>query len=116
VLFELHVPNAWGSLIPKHQEISKFPAVRRDGAFVVAEGVPVGTILDTLRASKPSIVVDISLFDLYRGQGVESGEKSLAFRWLLQDTQKTLTDAEVDAAGAALREILEKEFSAKLRQ
>jgi phenylalanyl-tRNA synthetase beta chain len=53
---------------------------------------------------------------MYRGKGIEAGKKSLAFRVLLQDTQKTLTDAEVDAAVAGLRAVLEQQYCAKLRQ
>jgi phenylalanyl-tRNA synthetase beta chain len=56
------------------------------------------------------------VFDVYRGKGIENGKKGLAFRVLLQDTQKTLTDAEVDAAVAGLRKVLEQEYGAKLRQ
>jgi phenylalanyl-tRNA synthetase beta chain len=116
ILFEVAVEGAFVRPLPQHQEISKFPLVQRDGAFVLPEEVPVGVVLNALRARKPATVIDISVFDLYRGPGVENGKKSLAFRWLLQDTQKTLTDAEVDIAGAVLREILEKEFGGKLRQ
>jgi len=52
---------------------------------------------------------------LYRGKGIDSDKKGLAFRVLLQDTQKTLTDAGVDSAVADLRQILEREHGAKLR-
>jgi phenylalanyl-tRNA synthetase beta chain len=115
VLFELAIEGAFERPLAQHRELSKFPLVQRDGAFVLPDEVPVGAILDALRAQKPAIVVDISVFDLYRGPGIESGKKSLAFRWLLQDTQKTLTDAEVDSAGAVLRKILEDKFGGKLR-
>jgi phenylalanyl-tRNA synthetase beta chain len=63
-----------------------------------------------------AIVDSISVFDVYRGKGIENGKKGLAFRVLLQDTQKTLTDAEVDDALAGLRRVLEQEYGAKLRQ
>jgi len=66
--------------------------------------------------SKAPIVEAISVFDSYRGKGIEQGKKGLAFRVLLQDTQKTLTDGEVDAAMADLRRVLEQEYGAKLRQ
>ena len=65
--------------------------------------------------NQPSIVTEIGLFDSYRGTGVEKGKKSLAFRVLLQDTRKTLTDAEVESAVAQLREVLKLKFNAKLR-
>jgi phenylalanyl-tRNA synthetase beta chain len=66
-------------------------------------------------ASRPAMVQDLSLFDLYRGKGVESGKKSLAFRVVMQDTSKTLTDAEVEAAMAQLLQLLASSVGAKLR-
>ena len=62
-----------------------------------------------------AFVVEIGLFDIYRGTGVEEGKKSLAFRVLLQDTRKTLTDAEVESAVSQLRRTLQQQFNAKLR-
>jgi phenylalanyl-tRNA synthetase beta chain len=61
------------------------------------------------------VVQDIRLFDVYRGKGVERGRKSLAFRVVMQDTARTLTDAEADAAMAQLTELLSAKFGAKLR-
>ena len=72
-------------------------------------------MLDSMRAGKSPIVLDISLFDVYRGKGVEQSKKSLAFRILLQDTQKTLTDEEADREVASLLNILKKQFDATLR-
>ena len=59
-------------------------------------------------------VAQISLFDVYRGKGVEQGKKSLAFRVLLQDTQKTLTDSEIESSIALLVDIMQK-HGAQLR-
>jgi phenylalanyl-tRNA synthetase beta chain len=64
---------------------------------------------------RPAIVRDIRLFDVYRGEGVERGRKSLAFRVVMQDTARTLTDADADAAMAQLTELLSAKFGAKLR-
>ena len=57
---------------------------------------------------------EIALFDLYRGKGVEQGKKSLAFRVLLQDTQKTLTDSEIEPSIALLLAVLQQ-HGAQLR-
>jgi phenylalanyl-tRNA synthetase beta chain len=81
----------------------------------VAEEIPARSLLDAMTRSGIAIVEDVEVFDLYRGKGIEKGKKGLAFRVLLQHTQKTLTDSEVDAAVEGLREILEKEYGAKLR-
>ena len=57
----------------------------------------------------------ISLFDVYAGRGVEAGKKSLAFRIMMQDTQKTLLEVEVDAAMQQLTAYLQDAFAAQLR-
>jgi phenylalanyl-tRNA synthetase beta chain len=59
--------------------------------------------------------VEVVVFDIYRGAGIENGKKSLAFRMLVQDTDKTLTDAEVDSAVSEITKILKYQFNAKLR-
>ena len=116
VLFEMDAEPLLARSLPQYREVSKFPPVRRDLAVIVDEKVVVQSILDGLNRSKAPIVDAISVFDVYRGKGIENGKKGLAFRVLLQDTQKTLTEAEVDAALAGLRRVLEQEYGAKLRQ
>jgi phenylalanyl-tRNA synthetase beta chain len=96
-------------------EVSRFPAVIRDLAVLVDEGVPAQALLDVLSETRPGLVQDIRLFDLYRGEGVRKGKKSLAFRVVMQDTGKTLTDAEVDAAMADLEQFLTARFGAQRR-
>ncbi len=115
VLFELDLDILLTRKLPMAAEISKFPLLRRDIAVVVAENVTVQAMLDGMQAEKSPMILEISLFDVYRGKGMEDGKKSLAFRVLLQDTQKTLTDAEVDLVMTKLINILENQFGARLR-
>lgn len=115
VLFELDYDVIDEQAVPAFQEISKFPVVRRDISAEFDDGVAFETILAGLCAKRPAIVTEIALFDMYRGPGVEKGKKSLAFRVLLQDTRKTLTEAEVESAVASLRQVLQETFNAKLR-
>jgi phenylalanyl-tRNA synthetase beta chain len=115
VLFELSLDMLQQRAIPKFLEFSKFPLVRRDIAVVVDEGLNVQTLLDGLRENPPAIVTEIDIFDVYRGKGIDSDKKSLAFRVLMQDTQKTLTDKETDEAIAQLTAVLTSRFQAKLR-
>lgn len=115
VLFELEYETVRERALPAYNEISKFPVVRRDIAAEVDEGISYQAILEGLRRKQPPIVTEIGLFDIYRGTGVEKGKKSLAFRVLLQDTRKTLTDAEVESAVSQLRQVLQQQFNAKLR-
>lgn len=114
VWFEIELEALLAARIPCAAEISKFPPVRRDVAVVVDEHVNVGTLLSALHAENAPYVSGIALFDLYRGKGLESGKKSLAFRVLLQDTKKTLTEQEIDSSMARLIAALQKQ-GAQLR-
>lgn len=102
--------------LPAFREVSRLPGVRRDIAMVVADSVPVGALLSALRKGLPAIVEQVEVFDVYRGKGVENGKRSLAFRVLMQDTRRTLTDAEADDVMALARSLLEQEFDAQLRK
>jgi phenylalanyl-tRNA synthetase beta chain len=114
-LFELDL-QALGRLdLPRYREVSKFPPVVRDRSMEFDEGLPAAQILEEMERHRPAVVQEIRLFDFYRGKGVERGKKSLAFRVVMQDTARTLTDAEADAAMAQLTELLAAKFGAKLR-
>jgi phenylalanyl-tRNA synthetase beta chain len=91
------------------------PAVRRDYAFTVAESTPAGAILEALRKGVPGVVREVEVFDLYRGKGVASGQKSLALRIVMQDTDRTLTDSEVEGVMASIRDQVNQQFQAKPR-
>ena len=112
--FEIELSVLKQAAVPRAVEVSKFPLVRRDLAVVVNESVTVQSLLDAMQAENVPNVIELALFDLYRGKGVEQGKKSLAFRVLLQDTKKTLTDAEIDPGVARLIAVLEKQ-GAQLR-
>jgi phenylalanyl-tRNA synthetase beta chain len=114
-LFELDLEPLGRVDLPRYREVSKFPPVVRDLALVVDEGLPAAVLLEQMGRFRPAGVREIRLFDYYRGKGVESGKKSLAFRVVMQDTARTLTDAEADAAIAQLTELLAAKFGAKLR-
>jgi len=114
VWFEVDLAILAQAWVPHAGEISRFQPVRRDLAVVVDENVTAQTLLDVMRDVNAVHVVELALFDLYRGKGVEEGKKSLAFRVLLQDTQKTLTDADVDQSIACLLAALQQQ-GAQLR-
>ena len=96
VWFELALIPLLHVNVPKAVDIARFPMVRRDIAVLVDENVTVGSLLTAMQAGNVANVVEIALFDLYRGKGVGEGKKSLAFRVLMQDTRKTLTDIEIE--------------------
>ncbi|MFH2134989.1 MAG: phenylalanine--tRNA ligase subunit beta [Pseudomonadota bacterium] len=121
--YDMPLPAVWFEIklnalvqvsVPRAEEISKFPAVRRDIAVLVDEKTDVQTLLDAMNNQNAPYVTELALFDLYRGQGVGQGKKSLAFRVLLKDTQKTLTDSEIEPSIAMLVDALHK-IGAKLR-
>lgn len=115
IVFELDFAALKSMVVPVFAEVSKFPPVIRDLAILVDQQVPLQAMLDALRATAPALVKDLQLFDLYVGKGVPESKKSLAFRIVMQDTQRTLQDAEVDAAIQQVVSCLEQTFAAQLR-
>ncbi|MGZ8967488.1 MAG: phenylalanine--tRNA ligase subunit beta, partial [Gallionella sp.] len=98
VWFELDLEVLLSSRVPRLTEIAKCLPVRRDLAVVVDEAITTQALLDAMIAAHAPLAQEIALFDVYRGKGLENGKKSLAFRVLLQDTQKNLTDAEIETS------------------
>ena len=115
VIFELDLAPLTASKLPKYTEVSRQPLATRDLAIVVDQKLELQKLLDGMLANRPEIIQDIRLFDVYTGKGIAQGEKSLAFRIVMQDTQRTLLDAEVDAAMQQLITYLQQTFAAQLR-
>jgi phenylalanyl-tRNA synthetase beta chain len=115
VLFELEADCLVDAPLPRPTQPSRFPPVVRDIALLVDAGLPAQALLEAVQAEKPPIVQEVRLFDLYQGQSLPAGKKSLAFRVVMQDTERTLTDAEADSARDALVELWGRRFGAKLR-
>jgi phenylalanyl-tRNA synthetase beta chain len=115
VVFEMLTKPLLEGHFPRFSGISRMPAVRRDLAFLVADETPAGRILEALRGRVPAFVREVEVFDQYRGKGVEPGKKSLALRIVMQDTDRTLTDSEVEGVVASIREQLNEQFQAKPR-
>jgi phenylalanyl-tRNA synthetase beta chain len=100
---------------PEYREVSRFPLVRRDLAFVVESERPAGQLLAAVRASAGPSLVSAEIFDRYQGRGVPEGRISLAFRLVFQRLDRTLTDDEVNAATDRVVRVLERRFDGKLR-
>jgi phenylalanyl-tRNA synthetase beta chain len=116
VVFEIDQAALSQTAVPAARPVPRFPTVRRDLAVVVDDVVPAQAVLDALDAVRPPHVERFGLFDVYRGAGVGPGKKSLAILVLMQDTARTLTDAEIDATVADLLRELQNRFKATLRQ
>ena len=115
VLFEMDAGPLASVPLPQPGALSDQPPVVRDIALLFQAGTPVQAVLEAMEAEKPPIVRSVRLFSLYRGASLPAGTKSLAFRVVMQDTERTLTDAEADAARDALVSLLGRRFSATLR-
>ncbi|HRD89383.1 MAG TPA: phenylalanine--tRNA ligase subunit beta [Accumulibacter sp.] len=115
VLFQIDLDPVRRAGLPQHVDGSRQPVVIRDMAIVVDHALELQQLLDALGVNRPAIVSDIRLFDVYVGRGVEVGKKSLAFRIVMQDTRRTLLEAEVDAAMQQLVAYLQQAFAAQLR-
>jgi len=114
-LFELELGAFGDKHIVSAQEISKYPANRRDLAIVVKSDVRFSDILATIRKVGGNQLVDLKLFDVYTGQGVADGMKSLAIALTLQDKTRTLEDKDIQQVVASVVQALGDEFNATLR-
>ncbi len=115
VLFEVDADCLTQGSLPQPTQPSRFPPVVRDIALLVDAGLPAQAFLDAAQADKSPIVQGVSVFDLYQGQNLPAGKKSLAFRVVMQDTERTLTDVEADSARDALVALWVRRLGAKLR-
>jgi len=114
-LFELDAGKCFAAEIPVASAISKYPAVRRDIAVVVADSVTASELSRAVGAAAPELVRDVRIFDVYKGPGIEAGLKSVALGLILQETSRTLTDEDADTVTSAVLRKLQQDFGAELR-
>jgi phenylalanyl-tRNA synthetase beta chain len=120
ILFELDVAPLQQGHRPVFREFPRVPALIRDLAWLVDAALPAGEVEAFInecvtRESSLQVVRHIMLFDEYRGKGLENKEKSLAFRLWIQDTERTLSDAQADAVTGQLAQHVQLRFNARLR-
>lgn len=115
-LFEIDAHVLDVAVKPKFVELSKYPSVRRDLAIVVDSGVPASEIQQSIVATSKQYLSTLNLFDVYSGEGIESGRKSLALGLTFQDSSRTLTDQEVDSLISNVLKQLKQDFNATLRE
>ncbi|PPU45936.1 phenylalanine--tRNA ligase subunit beta [Xanthomonas arboricola] len=115
IAFELQLTALVKRALPRAGELSRFPSVRRDLAFLVPEEVSWAALLSSVRTTVGPLLREVQLFDRYVGQGVEPGFKSLAMGLILQDNSRTLTDRDVDAVVADVVAVIEREHRARIR-
>jgi phenylalanyl-tRNA synthetase beta chain len=93
----------------------EYPPVLEDIAIIVDEGVPAGRVEHLIREAGGKALVEVRLFDIYRGEQIGAGKKSLAYSLTYQSADKTLTDAEAAAVRNSIVRRLERDLQAKLR-
>ncbi|NCF24533.1 MAG: phenylalanine--tRNA ligase subunit beta [Gammaproteobacteria bacterium] len=114
-VFELDALQALASAAPVADPVSRFPVIRRDLAVIVGEDVSGEDLVRTVASAAPDLTRDVRIFDIYQGPGIEAGLKSVAISLILQETSRTLTDNDADAAQAAAVQKLRETFGAELR-
>jgi phenylalanyl-tRNA synthetase beta chain len=115
-VFQVALSALQQSEIPRYSEISKFPAIRRDIAVVVATETPARAVLDCVKKTAGRLLVDLQLFDEYRGEGIDSGRKSLALGLTLQDSSRTLKEEVVEALMERVIHSLQSGLGGELRK
>jgi phenylalanyl-tRNA synthetase beta chain len=115
LVFELDAGKSFASTVPQATAVSKFPTIRRDIAIVVDDKISVADLLSAIELAAPELIQSVRIFDVYRGPGIEAGLKSIALGLILQETSRTLTDVDADAAMAVVVRKLQQDFAAVLR-
>ncbi|MBC5841985.1 MAG: phenylalanine--tRNA ligase subunit beta [Flavobacteriaceae bacterium] len=99
----------------KYSDIPKYPEVRRDLALLIDKTVTYDSVYNVARQTEKSLLKEINLFDVYEGSNLGEGKKSYALSFIIQDNNKTLTDAQIDKIMGKLQKNFETELGASLR-
>lgn len=99
----------------KFKEISKFPNVKKDVAFIVNKDITSKEIEMVIKKASGSVLTNIEVFDVYTGENVGENEKSIAYSLTFNDTKRTLTEEEVMESFKKIIENVEKKCNARLR-
>jgi phenylalanyl-tRNA synthetase beta chain len=115
ILDEIPAPKPKPTKIKPKLELSDFQPLDRDFAFVVDAGVKAGDLVKAAQGAERALIDRVSVFDVYEGVGVPEGKKSVALSVRLQPREKTLTDAEIEAAAQKIVAEVAKKTGASLR-
>jgi phenylalanyl-tRNA synthetase beta chain len=115
ILFALELRALERSSIPTFRRYSKFPSIRRDLAIVVDDTISADALTKAVRAAAGDLLQQVVVFDVYRGKGVDSRQKSVGLGLILQDSSRTLTDEDADQKMRSVMQRLEREFGATIR-
>ena len=114
-VFEMELDPVLKDELPAFNGVSKFPEVRRDLALIVDENISAGDLCYTVRQNAGVQLVDLKVFDVYQGKGIENNRKSVALGLTFRDSSRTLTEDEINMAVESVVTALEKQHAASLR-
>ena len=115
-VFEIEASALGEGSVPKFAPLSRYPSIRRDIALVVDEAISAAEVLDCIRLCGSEYLTNIELFDVYVGEGIDSGRKSLALGLTLQDLSRTLKDNEIEQELNQILSVLNNKLGATLRE
>ena len=110
----LPAPRAKGRSKPPLEKLDLQP-LTRDFAFIVDDGAPAADVVRAAFGADKQLITDVNLFDVYRGERMQPGKKSLAIEVTLQPREKTLTDADIEAVSAKIVSAVMKATGGTLR-
>lgn len=114
-LYELDLVALKRAQVPEFAILSKFPAIRRDIAVLVEQTVTAEQLIDQIRAQGGDMLTNVEIFDVYQGEHIPTGEKSVAIGLTLQHASRTLKDKDVTSVMEQVTSSLEDKFNARLR-
>ncbi|MDX2349205.1 MAG: phenylalanine--tRNA ligase subunit beta [Porticoccus sp.] len=114
-VFEMQLSQVLENELPFFKGVSKFPEVRRDLAIIVDENISADDLCNTVRQNAGEQFVDLKVFDVYQGKGIENNRKSVALGLTFRNSSRTLAEDEINAAVECVLNALEKQYSASLR-
>ena len=116
ILFELSLEELEMPSYNCYNEISKMPSIRRDLAFLLKQDVTAQQLFDVVKSTVGGLLKNMEIFDVYQGDSIPQGHKSLAFSMVLQDNEKTLVDDEIVAVINKVVDVITNKFAGQLRE
>ena len=116
VLFELRLEPISTGTLPKFKALSRFPAVRRDLSLMLPEAISASAVRECIDQVGVDVLENLELFDVYIGEGIDSGMKSISLALTFQSRSRTLDDTEVNTALSAIVDSLTKKLGVALRE
>ncbi len=116
LVFELKIDAFSKKITAKYKKLSKFPMIRRDLAVVVNNQITLSEVLKCIKKAASEALINLELFDVYQGEGIDSGKKSLAVGLTFQGSSSTLTDEDVEVQMGEILSRLRIELGGTLRE